>query len=164
MGEGDRVVRIRPFNSRLERAAFDGIDRGLIAASFQTQRELKLMLSKPGAGRRYKGNPTTSSAPGQPPAAQTGTLRASVSVNSAFVRGPSGWLSRRQITTGPNRGMRPPGGRIGALRYGAFLESGTRRMLARPWVKPTIRIVRPKAVQLIGASVRKSLAAARVSR
>jgi len=62
--------------------------------------------------RQYDSNP---SAPGEPPHKQTGTLRRSVAreVDAASLRG-----------------------RVGTnLKYGRWLELGTQRMAARPWLR-----------------------------
>lgn len=101
-------------------------------ATVVLQTGLKQMLSKPGRGRM--GKQTRASAPGDPPAAQTGHLRGSVQVD----------LSRLQESN--------PRGRAGTnVNYGLFLELGTRKMAPRPWARPTARKFRPIIKQMFHA-------------
>lgn len=85
----------------------------------------RLLLSIPGSGRvrGRKAGPVVRSQPGQPPFKQTGTLRASV---------------QQEIDASTQSG------RVGTnLRYGLFLETGTRRGLApRPWLRPAFEYVK----------------------
>jgi phage gpG-like protein len=67
----------------------------------------------PGSTRKYGSNP---SAPGEPPHKQYGRLRASVATEVSGMRG----------RTGTN------------VDYGRWLELGTRKMAARPWLKRSL--------------------------
>jgi hypothetical protein len=86
-----------------------------------------------------------SSAPGQPPAPQTGRLRLS-------------WQSGQAATSGRER----TAGytlRIGSrVRYAPYLEYGTGRMLPRPYVTPSIEEARPKAARVFGVAFRAAAA------
>lgn len=68
-------------------------------------------------GRRFKGAP-----PGEFPRLRTGTLRSSISVE----RLSDGF----SVAVGPS------------VFYGKYLEFGTRRMAARPFMRPTLAKVR----------------------
>jgi HK97 gp10 family phage protein len=93
----------------------------LEAAAIDVQNHAKRLLSTSGTarvrgaggrfGRRYGANP---SAPGQPPHKQTGRLRMSVTREM---------VGQTVARVGTN------------LKYGLYLEMGTRKMAARPWLR-----------------------------
>jgi HK97 gp10 family phage protein len=64
------------------------------------------------------GPQTTRSAPGESPAVQTGTLKESLAQEPLE--------DRVGIRVGTN------------IRYGLYLELGTRKMRARPWLRPAL--------------------------
>jgi len=120
------------------------ITQGVNAYLLVIERALKVQLGKPGTGRIYrigkgrKGAKTMrkqglhqASAPGQPPAVNTGTLRRSWQIG-----GPTGAKVRKYST--PDRiGMQ-----LGSpVRY-ARIEGNFGRVRARPYIKPTIEAVR----------------------
>ena len=100
------------------------------------QQELKKELSQTGSGRVYRGGRKgqgtlrTRSAPGQPPAVDTGELR-------------------RSVLTKPIASNRKRGGSrvlrfvlLGIKPYGFMLDQGTARIKARPWIRaPKERVV-----------------------
>ena len=119
---------------RFDRAAImkklvDAAGRAAERTILLYQSELKQELSKKGGGRVYRGgrkgqgSVRTRSAPGQPPAVETGELRRSVvtqpKYEKAFDRGSS--VVRWRV--------------LGIKRYGFMLDQGTRRIKARPWIK-----------------------------
>ena len=118
--------------------AVDEYRRRAQAAGDEAMSELQAsaveVLSQPGHGRTYKRGAVVhrASAPGEPPAPDTGTSRRAV-----------GWV------------------RQGALRwrFGAgtivllWLERGTRFILRRPWIWPSIRRALPK----MRAAIRRRL-------
>jgi HK97 gp10 family phage protein len=76
----------------------------------------KIQSARP-TGRIYKRRSIThrASAPGQPPASDTGRLANSIRVN-----------------------FKPFVAEVGsAVKYSAFLENGTSKMLPRPWLEPS---------------------------
>lgn len=79
-------------------------------------------LSQAGTGRVYRrrGRVHQASAPGQPPATDTGLLRASVHTRSGRDSGGQ----YREVGTGQ--------------AVGVYLEKGTRRILPRPWLVPAL--------------------------
>ena len=95
---------------------------GVLAGATLIQESARVELSQTGKGRKYKGQPTTASAPGQPPAAQTGTLRRSVQIDDTNAKGDN------------------PTARVGTnLAYGRYLEYGTKRIAPRPWLSTALR-------------------------
>lgn len=101
--------------------------------------KLKRRISRPGSGKSYmtgrKGNrykTHKASAPGYPPAVDTGRLRASITHN---------------VTGRPGHVLPNPGGGFGNVKayvgtnvyYGYMLERGTSRMKARPWFYITVQ-------------------------
>lgn len=89
-----------------------------------TQADLRLTLSKPGTGKKYPGLRYRSSAPGRPPAAQTGYLRDS-------------WQTGQPRRVRTNRLV---GWAIGsAVPYARILEFGGKRIFARPYLRPALR-------------------------
>lgn len=91
------------------------------------------------SGREYeKYNPRRThraSAPGQPPAADTGRLASSVRWNI------SGDGLEAEVGTD--------------VKYGAYLEHGTRNIEARPWLFPAAEKNRHKHVKRVAAAVKK---------
>ena len=81
------------------------------------------------------------SAPGQPPTVRTGRLRRSIQMArpSRTQKGAAkGW----RITL--------------RLLYAPYLEDGTKRMEARPFVKPTLNLMRPRARGIIADRIRSA--------
>jgi hypothetical protein len=110
---------------------------GVSKVSLRVQEEIVETLSYPGKGKREmigrtkKGRkrwtPNPRSLPGDPPARQTGALRRSwrTGIKSSKVFG-----NNVALTTGSD------------LVYAKHLETGTRRMRARPYLERSIRAVR----------------------
>ncbi|HPE48701.1 MAG TPA: hypothetical protein PLR76_09895 [Hyphomonas sp.] len=109
------VVRIDlPTADRITDAA---LERGIRAATLDAQAITVDLLSQPGSGRLYrkgKGTVHRASAPGEPPAPNTGRLR-QAAATGAEVIGTTGIVS---VNT----------------EYAAALEYGTERMAPRPFL------------------------------
>lgn len=105
------------FDPRVSAELVGATREGMLAGAFELQGALKQKLSEPGSGVQYAKRPTRSSAPGEPPAAQTGTLRRSVQVDDS---------AKDAVRIGTN------------LAYGRHTEFGTKRMAARPWFRQTL--------------------------
>jgi len=111
--------------SRVERAA--ELVRG----------EAMNLMSGPKRGRRYKVPGTkgawyTASAPGEAPAVPTGRLKGSI-------------VREVRVTESETVAL------VGtALRYGAELEFGNRRVQPRPWLLPAFNNMRDQIYQIIG--------------
>ena len=130
-------------------AAYEAaVNKGLGLVVLKMQIELRKMLNRKGSGRVYRGGLAGKgmyrqrSAGGEPPSPDTGTLR-----NSAQV-------ARSIVTTDKGKSITHTmfGFRVGidqSVTLPLLLERGSSRMAARPFVAPTIDIVRPMAVQII---------------
>ena len=135
-------------------ANIEGIERGLKIAMVQLQTELRITLSKKGSGAGYfggskgKGYFRTRSAPGQPPAVDTGTLRNSVQSKPRYIAG-TGMTSI--VLTGLVAGVDKD------ARIPRWLEYGTRYMHERPFIAPSIKVVKPKVVGIIEFEMDKAI-------
>ena len=107
--------------------------KSVARAAVYTQGVMRKVLSRSGQGRKHYGMSYKSSAPGQPPTVQTGTLRRSVQADFR------------------NLQKRNPRARVGpGVFYARFLEEGTRRMRPRPFRDLTIRKARPMILRFFG--------------
>jgi hypothetical protein len=135
-------------------ANIEGIERGLKIAMVALQRELRITLSKKGSGAGYfggskgKGYFRTRSAPGEPPAVDTGTLRNSVQSKPQYIAG-TGMTSivLTGLVAGVNKDARIP----------RWLEYGTSRMKARPFIAPSLEVIRPSVAGTIGDQMQRSI-------
>lgn len=127
------TVRVE-FNIPLANSiAIEAAERGIRAATIEGQGILVSdILNRPGTGRLYKRKTTEhrASAPGEPPAPDTGELRRRIEVE--VVRGPN---EVRGIITAN-------------VEYAAALEMGTERMRARPFLSRLARDYRARLVQV----------------
>lgn len=126
------TVRVE-FNIPLANSiAIEAAERGIRAATVEGQNILKAdLLSRPGTGRLYQRGQTVehrASAPGEPPAPDTGELRRRIEVE--VVRG------RNEV-----RGVITAN-----VEYAAALEMGTERMRARPFLS---RLARDYSARLV---------------
>lgn len=127
-------------------------------ATLVVESYVKQNFTVPGHGRLYKRgkNVHRASAPGEPPSVDTGTLRASISrevvVGASEVNGYVGVMKNmRQRGRRRQAAARTPRRAAGAMTtvsagpdYGLYLEKGTRRMGARPYLVPALRALRVK--------------------
>ena len=131
-----------------------GIERGLKIAMVELQTELRVRLSKKGSGAGYFGGAKklgffrTRSAPSEPPAVDTGTLRQSTQVKPQYVPGTGmTTLVLAGLVAGVNKDARVP----------RWLEYGTKRMKARPFIAPSLDVVRKDAAKNIGEQMQRSI-------
>lgn len=98
------------------------VGRDLQRRALAVEAQAKVNLSMPGSGRIYRrrGIPHQASAPGEPPAPDTGLLRASVH----HTVGSDGDGLLADIGSSQNVAM--------------WTELGTRRMAPRPWLRPAL--------------------------
>ncbi|AFD25824.1 HK97 gp10 family phage protein [Deinococcus gobiensis] len=95
-----------------------GKQAALIAQELRT--EMVRNLSTPGQGREYprgRGRVHRASAPGDGPAVDTGRLRQSIGIQR---------ISPTHFRVGTN------------VIYAPLLEFGTRKIAARPWLRPAV--------------------------
>ena len=100
-----------------EGRARTAVGRAVVKTLIQGEAHMKRLLSQPGRGRLYGAH--RASAPGQPPAVDTGTYRAS-------------WRHR----FGGIGSASPTGDVYTEQERGPWLEFGTARMAARPHAGP----------------------------
>lgn len=113
------------------KVALDAAERGVRAAVLDAEGLTKVLLSQPGTGRMYQRGKTVehrASAPGEPPAPDTGRLRASVSTE--VIRGLDEVTGIVAVNT----------------EYAAALELGTEKMKARPYLS---RVPREYGARLV---------------
>lgn len=114
---------------QLLRSPSGPVARDLEARALRVEAAQKILLSEPGSGRIYRrrGVVHQASAPGQPPAVDTGLLRASISHQVS--EDADGLYA--EIGSGANPAA--PG-----VKYAIYLEDGTRHMAPRPWARPSL--------------------------
>ena len=135
-------------------ANIEGIERGLKIVMVELQTELREKLSQMGTGAGYFGGAKklgfyrTRSAPGEPPAVDTGTLRNSVQSKPQYVAG-IGMTSivLAGLVAGVNKDARIP----------RWLEYGTSRMKARPFIAPSLEVIRPSVAGTISDQMKRSI-------
>ena len=135
-------------------ANIEGIERGLKIVMIELQMELREKLSQMGTGAGYFGGAKklgfyrTRSAPGEPPAVDTGTLRNSVQSKPQYVAG-TGMTSivLAGLVAGVNKDARIP----------RWLEYGTSRMKARPFIAPSLEAIRPSVAGTISDQMQRSI-------
>lgn len=94
------------------------------------------------AGRRAARYLWQPSAPGSPPHKRTGTLQKSVSFETS-------WMNLGEAVFLVRVGSNVP--------YARFLEYGTRKMAARPWLRPGLREYLPTFQRIVMAELRRQM-------
>ena len=102
--------------AKMARLVETKVTAGLLNASIQGERDAKALLSQPGSGQQYGDH--KSSAPGQPPAPDTGHMRTATQATLEVVRGGED-LVTHVVTNVPQA---------------VAMEKGTERMAARPYL------------------------------
>lgn len=151
------LINVDSFMTTIKRMGLkiDSASRqALLKVGTHLERKLKQRLSRPGSGRTYQTGKKgarykfrKSSAPGAPPAVDTGRLRNSITHN---------------VTGRPGSILPDPGGRKGMIKayvgtnvaYGYFLERGTRYILPRPWFYITVQSQMNRTRTIIRSSLR----------
>lgn len=168
-GIQELIANLQALGANVERASKDAIWK----AGARLERELKQELSKTGTGREYKTGAKAAryaihraSASGQPPAVDTGRLRASVTHN---------------VTSKPGSELPDPGGsktkvkgHVGTnVEYGAYLEFGVSSMHPfgnvnavssiepRPWLYVTVSRNANEVAGIIRESLENAIEKAR---
>lgn len=103
---------------RIDSQSVQRVSDAVVASGEAIRTDAVLTSSKPGKGRVYKRGSTThrASAPGDPFASDTGTLIRGIETQE--VNGGLG------VLVGTN------------VEYGPYLEFGTSKIAARPWLRP----------------------------
>jgi len=136
-----------------------GVEEGLEKVCFALQAVIKTSLSQPGTGEWYKTlkpwgkgtrMPARSSAPGFPPAAQTGYLR-NMWFQGSAANSRNFWYGTDLLL----KKVSPPPGLY--MKYAQYLEEGTSRMKARPYLAPSIKYMnrRGRATLIFSTVIKK---------
>ena len=133
----------RAFEGEAKRAALDSAET--------VRAEAMRALQEPRSGARPRRGGHRASAPGEAPASDSGRLAGSLAAE-LDADGISAWA-----------GVRGPAARGGAARYAAFLEFGTARMAARPWLLPAFERTRATIIERIRQGVGAALKSAGTS-
>lgn len=124
------------------RAVIEGAALGTQRLILEAQIEVKKNLSRAGTGKKHPGLRYTSSAPGNPPAVQTGTLRRSWQTGTV-----------RKVTAGTRIGWR-----LGSnLRYARRLEFGGGFIAPRPYLRPALKAIRPRVERVMKAYIGQAM-------
>lgn len=109
----------RALNNLDEQSRRAALRDGLEAGALVAETNVKLRLSSPGTGHEYTHGSVVhqASAPGQPPAVDTGALRASVMVDK---------VTAEEAVIAPH------------MEYAEHLEFGTVNMEPRPFLRPAL--------------------------
>lgn len=133
------VEKVRQFGIKAVR----GFNQGLLEAGYELKKEIQqLIRESPRGGRSYrvgKKRIHRASAPGQPPARDTGALMNSIKVDKF------GFGSYFSIEVGSGLG------------YSGFLELGTSKMQARPFLVPAWEKRKDTIAELIASKVEESI-------
>ena len=146
----------------------DGIVVGLVNVAVQMQKFVRRRLSIPGTGRRYRVARGSrrgrnqrargwhqASAPGQPPAADTGRLRASWTLVPPPRIGGATTQDQGFAYVDENRGNGTIVYVLGTnLVYARALEYGHGRVAARPYIRATVEGLRPLVPELIAKGMK----------
>lgn len=133
-----------PFTEAVE-SITDSIKQQMERRSYLAANELRnasqLVLRGQRSGRRYRVPGTkrryTASAPGEPPAARTGTFRMSWQPTAHVVMGS--YISRIESETRTDNGR---------YNLGTILEEGTSRMAPRPYEDRILEKAEPKILKI----------------
>lgn len=131
----DLTWRGEQIKARLDAAIRDGID----TTTAQCDANSKQLTNRSnGSGRTYRKGASRAtyqaSAPGEPPAKPTGLLQGSITSRPA-TRVGNRWVGEWGVGAGRN---------AGGLGYAFWLEIGTAKMAARPYLRPSAEQEYPK--------------------
>jgi len=126
---------------QFERYVFDRTTRNMETAMVHLEGQVKRKLSQAGSGREYQRRSVThrASAPGAPPAPDTGNLRSSikhrVDIAGTTITGVVGAMGKGDEPT-----------------YAVALEFGSpgRNLAARPFLRPTLQEEKVKIATILG--------------
>ena len=149
---------------------------GLLDIQLVASKAIRTQLSKPGTGRLYRVSQGRAggrnlrargfhraSAAGQPPAVNTGRLRQSwaigmVNASQKFGIGKTKTTQDLSVLTSevtPDRVSFVYGSN---LKYARALEYGTRRMRARPYVRPVLNALNKRALTVVKNAIARGFA------
>lgn len=130
----DLIDRFDLVQSKLEK----NLNLAVQAAAILVQNRARLEIQTGGrTGRIYRRRSVThqASAPGEYPKSDTGRLASSIRTDFSFLNASVG----------------------SDLNYSTWLETGTNKMAARPWLGRTLEEQSPKIKQIIDDAIRNSV-------
>jgi HK97 gp10 family phage protein len=112
--------------------------RGLVEAALILERKIKQKLSQPGTGRIYPRGKKVhqASAPGEPPAVDTGRLRSSIGHDETQILGET-----ISVRVGTN------------VDYATPLEYGSYKVKPRPFMRPALEEAKPEMSDAVTAEL-----------
>jgi HK97 gp10 family phage protein len=135
--------RIDWYGNRVFTLATEANIAAMHKAAILVADDTKEHFTKQGSGRIYGKRKHRASKPGEPPAIDTGTLRASIM--SEVERHGSNVLGR----VGPDVEKIAAKAPVGTnVNYGYYLEIGTSKMAPRPYLRPALIRTRKKVVRI----------------
>jgi len=162
----DMVLRMRYVGAMLEADMKQSMKKGTGRAyakgsAFTTRWSKSVGRSGARIGRKVKKSPSRriwhiASSPGQPPAVDTGRLRASITWALSDGSGSKGGSKAQE---GDVLSTPPASGKdlvlvVGTnVYYGKYLELGTRKMAARPFIRPSFNRNRQSIKSMLGGDV-----------
>ena len=135
------MTRINWYGNRVFTLATEANVEAMHKAAMLVESDVKKNFTLQGQGRRYGKH--TASRPGEPPAIDTGILRASI-MNEVEVSGSS-----VNGKVGPDVEFMAAKAPVGTnVEYGYYLELGTSKMEPRPFLRPALIRTRKKVVKI----------------
>jgi len=133
---------IKWYGKEVQRQIFSATEQAVMKGCFMIEKDVKISMH-PGTGREYKrgGKIHRASVTGQPPAVDSGRLRASIASNWSGSGLPNGNVTNPK-QSGDGISMPPTEkdkftGRVGTnVFYGKILEYGSVKMGPRPFLRP----------------------------
>lgn len=135
------MARINWYGNRVFTLATSANVKAMQKAALLVESDVKKNFTLQGQGRRYGKH--IASRPGEPPAIDTGILRASI-MNEVELKGIS-----VEGKVGPDIELIAAKAPVGTnVEYGYYLEIGTSKMEPRPFLRPAIKRTKSKVVKI----------------
>lgn len=148
----------------------NGVVDGMVGVALILQKNLRTYLSQPGSGRRYrvaKGKRRgrnarargwhVASAPGKPPAALNGSLRASWTIAPPSRIGGATTQDQGFAYIEETRGKSILYTLGSNLVYARALEYGFGRVAQRPYVRPIVKATEPRVPEIMSKMMQRRL-------
>ena len=135
------AINVKWFGNRVFTLATEANVQAMHKAALLVESDVKQNFTLQGQGRQYGKH--TASRPGEPPAIDTGVLRASMM--SEVVKSGTNVTGK----VGPDVEHIAAKAPVGTnVEYGFYLEMGTSKMQPRPFLRPALHRTRKKVVKI----------------
>ena len=134
-----KVIGVDHVTKRYRRIALEQLDemgKALAISGLELQGQCRALISRGARSGKQRKKGGRSSAPGEPPKTDTGRL-----VSNIFSILAS---DRQSVEVGTD------------INYGRFLEFGTSKMAARPWLHPTYQKIKPRIEERLRRAFKKA--------